>query len=74
MIDVQDDHSVLIVVDAVADPVLTTARPPQTQVWLTQRNTNNTRRIRKRSDDELPGGEGGRRGQRGREGSSGAGR
>ncbi len=58
MVDVEDDHRVVRIVDAVADSVLASARPPHPFEWRLQRNADHSRSEAERPADELPGSKG----------------
>ncbi len=60
VVDVDDDHLTLSLVDPVADPVLPSPRMPKALERRTQWNADEPRLLNKRADDELPRGEGGR--------------
>ena len=64
VVDVEDDHAMVRVVDAVADSVLAAAGAPQPFERRAQRNPDDARSFAERPADELPGrkGRGGRKG------------
>ncbi len=64
MVDVEDDHLVVRIVDAVANSVLASARPPHPFEWRVQLNADHSQSEAERPADERPGskGRGGRKG------------
>ncbi len=65
VVDVEDDHLLLGLVYAIADPVLPPTRTPQASEWRPQRISYLSGVRGQRPNDELPGGERGRRWERG---------
>ena len=58
VVDIEDDHAEVLVVDPVADSVLASARPPQPFEGCAQRNPDNPRSSAEWPADELPRREG----------------
>jgi hypothetical protein len=63
VVDVDDDHLPLRLVDPVTNPVFPTPRAPETHERCAKGNADGPRLLCKRTDDELPRGEGGRCGK-----------
>lgn len=57
MIDIENDNSALVLVDAVAHPVLASTGSPQPLERFPQRCSDDARTLVERPGDELPGGE-----------------
>lgn len=70
MVDVENDHSVVGVVDAVADSVLAPTGPPDTFEWGAESRAHRVWSYLERTLDELPGGERSGGGERVCEGSA----
>jgi hypothetical protein len=54
MVDVEDDHDAVLLVDAITHPILTSTCPPQPFERLPQRSTNHPWSLTQRPADELP--------------------
>ncbi len=54
VVDVEDDDSVAVLIDAVPHPVLASAGPPHALERRPQRRTDGTRAHQERPGDELP--------------------
>jgi len=63
VVDVDDDHLPLSLVDPVADPVLPPPRTPQTHERFAKGDADEPKLLGKRTDDELPRAERGRCGK-----------
>jgi hypothetical protein len=63
MVDVHDDDLVFLFVNAIADAVLASACPPQSDERRLQRSTDTLGCLAQRSQNEFPRGEGGGRRQ-----------
>lgn len=55
MVDVEDDHTAMVFVDAVAHPVLAAAGPPHAVEGLSQWCADDPWTLQEWSGDELPG-------------------